>query len=231
MADITAAIVKELRERTGIGMMKCKEALQETEGDLDRAVDYLRTHGMAAVEKRSGREAREGLVTSYIHPGNRLGVLLEVNCETDFVARTDDFQQFAKDVAMHVAAEQPTAVIGEGGSGGAIATATANKVIMLEHAIYTVISPEGAASILWRDSSRAKEAATGMKITATDLERFGIIDGIVTEPVGGAHREPQATILATGDAIDEALGSLDNLPPDEIRRQRRDKYLAIGRSL
>ncbi len=123
------------------------------------------------------------------------------------------------------------AVIGEGGSGGAIATATANKVIMLEHAIYTVISPEGAASILWRDSSRAKEAATGMKITATDLERFGIIDGIVTEPVGGAHREPQATILATGDAIDEALGSLDNLPPDEIRRQRRDKYLAIGRSL
>ena len=110
MADITAAMVKELRERTGIGMMKCKEALLETEGDLDRAVDYLRTQGMAAVEKRSGREAREGLVTSYIHPGNRLGVLLEVNCETDFVARTDDFQQFAKDVAMHVAAEQPTAV-------------------------------------------------------------------------------------------------------------------------
>ena len=110
MAEITAAMVKELRERTGIGMMKCKEALLETEGDLDRAVDYLRTRGMAAVEKRSGREAREGLVTSYIHPGNRLGVLLEVNCETDFVARTDDFQQFAKDVAMHVAAEQPSAV-------------------------------------------------------------------------------------------------------------------------
>ena len=110
MAEITAAIVKELRQRTGMGMMKCKEALQKSDGDLERAVDYLRTQGMAAVEKRAGRDAREGLVTSYIHPGSRLGVLLEVNCETDFVARTDDFQQFAKDVAMHVAAEQPTAV-------------------------------------------------------------------------------------------------------------------------
>ena len=110
MAEITAATVRELRERTSIGMMSCKKALVETGGDLDKAVDYLRTQGMAAVEKRSGRDAREGLVTSYIHPGSRLGVLLEVNCETDFVAHTDDFQQFAKDVAMHIAAEQPTVV-------------------------------------------------------------------------------------------------------------------------
>jgi acetyl-CoA carboxylase carboxyl transferase subunit alpha len=122
-------------------------------------------------------------------------------------------------------------IIGEGGSGGAIALATANKVVMLEHSIYTVISPEGAASILWHDSSRAQDAATNMKITAEDLERFGIVDKVVTEPVGGAHREPGATITATGDAIEESLASLDNLPPDEIRRQRREKYLAIGRSL
>jgi acetyl-CoA carboxylase carboxyl transferase subunit alpha len=122
-------------------------------------------------------------------------------------------------------------VIGEGGSGGAIALATANKVLMLEHSIYTVISPEGAASILWHDSSRAQDAATGMKITAEDLLRFGVIDRIVEEPVGGAHREPQATIRATGDAIAEALASLDNLPADEVRRQRREKYLAIGRNL
>jgi acetyl-CoA carboxylase carboxyl transferase subunit alpha len=122
-------------------------------------------------------------------------------------------------------------VIGEGGSGGAIALATANKVLMLEHSIYTVISPEGAASILWHDSSRAQDAATGMKITADDLQRFGVIDRIIGEPVGGAHREPEATIKATGDAIAEALDSLDNLPPAEIRRQRREKYLAIGRSL
>ena len=115
-------------------------------------------------------------------------------------------------------------VIGEGGSGGAISIATANKVLMLEHSIYTVISPEGAASILWHDSSRAQDAATGMKITAEDLHRFGVIDRIIPEPIGGAHREPETTIKATGEAIAEALDSLDNLPPEEIRRQRREKY-------
>jgi acetyl-CoA carboxylase carboxyl transferase subunit alpha len=122
-------------------------------------------------------------------------------------------------------------VIGEGGSGGAIALATANKVMMLEHSIYTVISPEGAASILWHDSSRAQDAATGMKITAEDLQKFGVIDQIVTEPVGGAHRDPQSAIAATGDAIANSLASMDNQPPAEIRRQRREKYLAIGRSV
>ena len=110
MAEITAAAVRELRERTGIGMMDCKKALQETGGDMEAAVDYLRKQGMAAVEKRAGREANEGLISSYIHPGSRLGVLIEVNCETDFVARTDDFQAFSRDVAMHIAAEQPLAV-------------------------------------------------------------------------------------------------------------------------
>ncbi len=122
-------------------------------------------------------------------------------------------------------------VIGEGGSGGAIAIATANKIIMLEHSIYTVISPEGAASILWHDSSRAQDAATNMKITAEDLLKLGIVDRVVNEPVGGAHREPEATIAATGDAIAEALAALDNLPPAEIRRQRREKYLTMGRSV
>ena len=110
MAEISASAVRKLREQTGIGLMACKKALQETDGDIEKAVDFLRKQGMAAVEKRAGRDALEGLVTSYIHPGNRLGVLLEVSCETDFVARTDDFQQFAKDVAMHIAAEQPKAV-------------------------------------------------------------------------------------------------------------------------
>jgi acetyl-CoA carboxylase carboxyl transferase subunit alpha len=122
-------------------------------------------------------------------------------------------------------------VIGEGGSGGAVAIATANKVLMLEHAIYTVASPEASASILWHDSSRAQDAATGMRITAQDLIRFGIIDTIIEEPVGGAHRDPAAAIKATGDALAEALISLDNLPPAEIRRQRREKFLAIGRAL
>jgi acetyl-CoA carboxylase carboxyl transferase subunit alpha len=122
-------------------------------------------------------------------------------------------------------------VLGEGGSGGAIAIATANRVLMLEHAIYSVISPEGAASILWRDTSKAQDAATNMKITAQDMVRFGIIDGIIPEPVGGAHRDPPAAIAAVGDAIAEALISLGNLDHDAVRQQRREKFLAMGRAL
>ena len=114
MAEITAKAVKELREKTGLGMMDCKKALQETGGDMEKAVDFLRKQGLAAVEKRAGRQASEGVVNAYIHPGSRLGVLVEINCETDFVARTDDFQQFAKDVAMHIAASRPLAVDREG---------------------------------------------------------------------------------------------------------------------
>ena len=114
MAEITAKAVKELREKTGLGMMDCKKALAETDGDMEKAIDFLRKKGMAAVEKRAGRQASEGTITSYIHPGSRLGVLLEVNCETDFVARTEDFQQFAKDIAMHIAASRPLAVDREG---------------------------------------------------------------------------------------------------------------------
>jgi acetyl-CoA carboxylase carboxyl transferase subunit alpha len=121
-------------------------------------------------------------------------------------------------------------ILGEGGSGGAIAIATANQVLMLEHAIYSVISPEGAASILWHDSTKAQEAATNMKITAPDLIRFGVIDAIVSEPVGGAHRDPAAAIAATGHAIAEAFGKLKGLSGEEILRQRREKFLAIGRA-
>ncbi len=122
-------------------------------------------------------------------------------------------------------------ILGEGGSGGAVAIATANRVLMLEHAIYSVISPEGAASILWRDTTKAQDAATNMKITAADLTAFGIIDGIVTEPIGGAHRDPAAAIASTGEAIANALGELKGLDRETVRRQRRDKFLAIGRNL
>jgi acetyl-CoA carboxylase carboxyl transferase subunit alpha len=122
-------------------------------------------------------------------------------------------------------------IIGVGGSGGAIAVATANRVLMLEHSFYTVISPEGAASILWRDTSKAQEAATSMKITAQDLARFGIIDRIITEPIGGAHRDPQAAIAATGEAIANAFDELKGLDREEVKRQRREKFLAIGRTL
>jgi acetyl-CoA carboxylase carboxyl transferase subunit alpha len=120
-------------------------------------------------------------------------------------------------------------VIGEGGSGGAVAIATANRVYMLEHSIYTVASPEAAASILWRDSTRAQDAATNMKITAADLLRLGIIDGIISEPLGGAHRDGAEVIKATGERIAACLAEFDGMTPDQIRKDRRDKYLAIGR--
>jgi acetyl-CoA carboxylase carboxyl transferase subunit alpha len=122
-------------------------------------------------------------------------------------------------------------IIGEGGSGGAVALATANRVLMLEHAIYSVISPEGAASILWRDAARAQDAATGMKITAQDLLRLGVIDRIISEPMGGAHRDAEDAIQRAGNAIEAALAELAGLGPEELRAQRADKFLGIGRKL
>ena len=122
-------------------------------------------------------------------------------------------------------------VIGEGGSGGAIALATANRVLMLEHAIYGVISPEGAASILWRDGGRAHEAATAMKITAQDLLRLGVIDAIVPEAVGGAHRDREGAVQAAGQAIAESLAMFEGLDAATIRDRRADKFLEIGRRL
>jgi acetyl-CoA carboxylase carboxyl transferase subunit alpha len=122
-------------------------------------------------------------------------------------------------------------VIGEGGSGGAIAIASANRILMLEHAVYTVASPEAAASILWRDSTRAVDAATNMKITAQDLFELGVIDEIVSEPIGGAHRDKEGAVRRAGDAIAKSLAAFDKMSPDEVRKQRHDRFLAIGRSL
>ena len=108
MAEITAALVKELRERTCAGMMDCKKALSATDGDLEKAIDFLREKGLAAAAKKAGRVAAEGLVEAYIHGGGRIGVLVEVNCETDFVAKTDAFKELVKDIAMHIAATNPS---------------------------------------------------------------------------------------------------------------------------
>jgi acetyl-CoA carboxylase carboxyl transferase subunit alpha len=122
-------------------------------------------------------------------------------------------------------------VIGEGGSGGAVAIASTNTVLMLEHSIYTVASPEASASILWRDSSKAQEAATTMKITAQDLLKFGIIDGIIPEPVGGAHRDHTLTLASVGEAVEKSLKTLSGLSPNQLRDKRAEKFLSIGRKL
>jgi acetyl-CoA carboxylase carboxyl transferase subunit alpha len=132
---------------------------------------------------------------------------------------------------LEIGVPNVAAIIGEGGSGGAIAIATANRVLMLEHAIYSVISPEGAASILWRDTAKAQEAASSMKITALDLVRFGVVDAIVPEPTGGAHRDPAAAVAAVGEAIGNALTEMRGLDRTTIVRMRREKFLAIGRTL
>ena len=111
--EISAALVKELRERTNAGFMDCKAALKESNGDMEKAIDFLRVKGLATAQKKSHRQTKEGLVLSYIHPGSRIGVLVELNCETDFVARTDEFQTFGRDIAMQVAAAAPIALTRE----------------------------------------------------------------------------------------------------------------------
>ena len=110
MADISAALVKQLREKSGAGIMDCKSALKECDGDIEKASDYLRKKGLATAAKRAGRAMSEGVVESYIHMGGKLGALVEVNCETDFVAKNDDFREFAKNVAMHIAATSPVGI-------------------------------------------------------------------------------------------------------------------------
>jgi len=152
------------------------------------------------------------------------GIEAEERGQAEAIARSTE-------ACLALGAPNVSVIIGEGGSGGAIAIATANKVLMLEHAIYGVISPEGAASILWRDPARAQDAATNMKITAQDLLRLGVVDSIVAEPVGGAHRDPKAAIATAGDAIAGALADLGNMGPNELRSHRSDKFLEIGRRL
>jgi acetyl-CoA carboxylase carboxyl transferase subunit alpha len=150
------------------------------------------------------------------------GIGAEERGQAEAIARSTD-------VCLGLSVPNVSVILGEGGSGGAIALATANRVLMLEHAIYSVISPEGAASILWRDTTKAQEAATNMKITAQDMVRFGVIDGVIQEPTGGAHRDPAGTIAAAAEAIAKALAELTPLNGDTIRQQRRQKFLNMGR--
>tara|TARA_Y100001960_G_C14675631_1_gene828339 strand:+ start:457 stop:1413 length:957 start_codon:yes stop_codon:yes gene_type:complete len=134
------------------------------------------------------------------------------------------------DVCLSLQVPIISVVIGEGGSGGAIALATANHVIMLEHSIYSVISPEGCASILWRSADKAQDAAKALRLTAQDLESFNLIDEVIPEPVGGAHRNPGATIRSLGERIRTTLDTLLTLDREELRQRRREKFLAMGKT-
>ncbi|RBO97859.1 acetyl-CoA carboxylase carboxyltransferase subunit alpha [Pseudochrobactrum asaccharolyticum] len=164
------------------------------------------------------------LITFVDTAGAYPGVSAEERGQAEAIARS-------LEMSLKLRVPVITVVIGEGGSGGAIAIAVANRVYMLEHAIYSVISPEGAASILWRDSTRAKDAATNMRITAQDLLELKIIDNIIPEPLGGAHRGKNAIIDAAGDVIATALKSLEGIDGETLKQERRQKYLAMGRNL
>jgi len=152
------------------------------------------------------------------------GIGAEERGQSEAIARSTDCCLALK--VPHI-----SVIIGEGGSGGAVAIATANEILMLRHSIYSVASPEASASILWRDSARAEDAATAMKVSSKYLKEFGVIDAIIDEPVGGAHREPVQAILETGNAIADALQKYTDMSRDEILEQRREKFLKIGRNL
>jgi acetyl-CoA carboxylase carboxyl transferase subunit alpha len=149
------------------------------------------------------------------------GIEAEERGQAEAIARSTD-------ACLALGVPNVAVILGEGGSGGAIAIAAANRVLMLEHAVYSVISPEGAASILWRDTAKAQDAATSMKITADDLMRFAVIDEIIREPKGGAHRNPGAAIQAVGEAVAAAFQSLRHMDRDAIRTHRQNKFLTIG---
>ena len=154
-------------------------------------------------------------------PGAFPGVQAEERGQAEAIARSTE-------ACLAVGVPMVAAIVGEGGSGGAIAIAAANRVLMLEHSVYAVISPEGCASILWRTAEKAADAAEAMRVTAQDLKALGVVDRIVPEPVGGAHRAPLEAIASLGDAIGEELDSLAALPRGEVRSHRRQKYLTIG---
>jgi acetyl-CoA carboxylase carboxyl transferase subunit alpha len=162
------------------------------------------------------------IITFVDTPGAYPGIGAEERGQAEAIARSTE-------CCLRLGVPIVAVIVGEGGSGGAIAIATANRILMLEHAIYSVISPEGAASIIWRDSNKKEEAATNMKITAQDLDQLGVIDAIVKEPTGGAHRDRESVIISTGNAIARMLSEFDGKSSVDIRAQRHDRFLSIGR--
>jgi acetyl-CoA carboxylase carboxyl transferase subunit alpha len=214
----------------GIGRFRGRSVMVlGTEKGADTESRVARNFGMARPEgyRKASRLMRLAerfqlpVLTLVDTAGAYPGVDAEARGQSEAIAR-------AIETALDIRVPLIAAIIGEGGSGGAIALAAGNAVLMLEHAVYTVISPEGCASILWRDAGHAQEAAEDLRLTAQDLRRLGVIDRIVPEPVGGAHRLPQEAITALGDAFAEILHPLLARDSATLRAERRRKFLAIG---
>lgn len=197
---------------------------RDTAGRVAHNFGMARPEGYRKAARLMELAGRMGLplVTLVDTAGAFPGIEAEQRGQAEAIAR-------ATEACLTVPVSFVSVIVGEGGSGGAIAIAAANTVLMLEHAVYSVISPEGCASILWRDAAQAPEAAEALKLTASDLLAFGLVDAVVPEPLGGAHRMPPETIARVGEAIWTALAPMLTLDPAAIRAQRREKFLAMGR--
>jgi acetyl-CoA carboxylase carboxyl transferase subunit alpha len=222
-----AAIVGGLGTFRGRGVMVIgQEKGHDTESRIKHNFGMARPEGYRKAVRLMEMAERFNLavITLVDTAGAYPGVGAEERGQAEAIARSID-------CCLSLGVPLVTVIIGEGGSGGALAIATANRILMLEHAIYSVASPEAAATILWRDKSKAIDAATSMRITAQDLITLGVIDEIIPEPVGGAHRDKAETISRTGDAIQRALETVDRLSPEELRVQRAERFMQMGRSL
>lgn len=217
----------------GIGRFRGRSVLvlgQEKGADLESR----RRHNFGMAHPEGYRKAQRlmrladrfgiPVLTFVDTPGAYPGVEAEERGQAEAIARCIE-------IGLELRVPFIASVIGEGGSGGAVALASADRVLMLEHAIYSVISPEGCASILWRSSEHGPEAAEALKLTAADLLGLGVIDRVIGEPLGGAHRNPEAAIASLGEAIEDAFRDLDGIDGSALRRTRRERFLALGREM
>ena len=201
-----------------------QEKGEDTESRLKHNFGMARPEGYRKAQRLMQLADRFKLpvLTLVDTPGAYPGMDAEARGQAEAIARSID-------TCLEIGVPLISVVIGEGGSGGALAIASADRVYMLENAVYSVITPEGCASILWRSNANAEEAAEAMKMTATDLKKLEVIDEVIPEPMGGAHRAPDEAIDAVGKVITQAMGELSQLDPDTLRRHRQDKFLAMGK--
>ena len=218
------AIVSGLGRFRGYSVMVIgQEKGSETETRVKHNFGMARPEGYRKAQRlmKLAERFRLPVITLVDTPGAYPGIGAEERGQAEAIARSIE-------TCLDLRTPLISVIIGEGGSGGAIALASANKVLMMEHAIYSVISPEGCASILWRDGGQAEEAAEALKLTADDLLGFGVIDAVISEPLGAAHRRPDDAIHAVGDAIQAAIGEFAGVDPDTLRTHRREKFLTMG---
>ena len=200
-----------------------QEKGDDTESRIKHNFGMVKPEGYRKAQRLMKLADRFGLpvITFVDTAGAYPGVDAEARGQAEAIARSIE-------VCLELGVPLVSLVIGEGGSGGAVALAGANRVLMMEHAVYSVITPEGCASILWRSAENAKDAAEAMRLTSDDLKKLGVCDTVVGEPLGGAHRDPDAAVTAAGDAIEAELASLDGMDAAALRQHRRDKFLAMG---